>query len=149
MCILEPVLLLLCTIPSGGVNRDDKNGIWEGNGNPLQYSCRGNPMDRGAWWTTVHGVTKSWTWLSDSKTKICGYIFLLIHYINVTYCMDPQNMIQKSFLKFHSTLSIIKLYPQRIITEFMLNCSFFFFFLTNSVKLPLWTLQDSIDWFLG
>ena len=33
----------------------------EGNGKPLQYSCLGNPMDRGAWWTTVQGVTKSWT----------------------------------------------------------------------------------------
>ena len=31
----------------------------EGNGNPLQYSCLGNPMDRGAWQTTVRGVTKS------------------------------------------------------------------------------------------
>ena len=30
----------------------------EGNGNPLQYSCLGNPMDRGAWWATVHGVTR-------------------------------------------------------------------------------------------
>ena len=37
----------------------------EGNGNPLQYSCLENPMDRGAWWATVHGVTKSWTQLSD------------------------------------------------------------------------------------
>ena len=27
-----------------------------GNGNPLQYSCLGNPMDRGAWWATVHAV---------------------------------------------------------------------------------------------
>ena len=32
-----------------------------GNGNPLQYSCLGNPMNRGAWWATVHGVTKSQT----------------------------------------------------------------------------------------
>ena len=30
----------------------------EGNGNPLQYSCLGNPMDRGAWWATVHRVEK-------------------------------------------------------------------------------------------
>ena len=37
----------------------------EGNGNPLQYSCLENPMDRGAWWATVHGVTKSQTRLSD------------------------------------------------------------------------------------
>ena len=33
----------------------------EGNGNPLQYSCLGNHMDRGAWWVTVHGITKSQT----------------------------------------------------------------------------------------
>ena len=37
----------------------------EGNGTALQYSCLENPMDRGAWWATVHGVMKSWTWLSD------------------------------------------------------------------------------------
>ena len=34
------------------------------NGNPLQYSCLENPLDRGAWWATVHGVTESWTLLS-------------------------------------------------------------------------------------
>ena len=33
-----------------------------GNGNPLQYSCLDNPMDRGTWQATVHGVTKSQTW---------------------------------------------------------------------------------------
>ena len=32
-------------------------------GHPLQYSCQENPMDRGAWWATVHGVAKSWTQL--------------------------------------------------------------------------------------
>ena len=37
----------------------------EGNDNPLQYCCLDNPMDRGAWWVTVHGVAKSWTRLSD------------------------------------------------------------------------------------
>ena len=37
----------------------------EGNGTPLQYSCLENPMDGGAWWAAVHGVTKSWTRLSD------------------------------------------------------------------------------------
>ena len=38
----------------------------EGNGSPLQYYCLENPMDRGAWWATVRGVTKSRTWLNDS-----------------------------------------------------------------------------------
>ena len=37
----------------------------EGNGNPLQYSCLENSMDKGAWWSTVHGVTNSRTRLSD------------------------------------------------------------------------------------
>ena len=37
----------------------------EGNGNPLQYSCLENPRDGGAWYTSVHGVSKSQTWLSD------------------------------------------------------------------------------------
>ena len=37
----------------------------EGNSNPLQYFCLENPTDRGAWQATVHGVSKSWTWLSN------------------------------------------------------------------------------------
>ena len=37
----------------------------EGHGNPLQYSYLENPMDREAWWSAVHGVTKSWTRLSN------------------------------------------------------------------------------------
>ena len=58
----------------------------EGNGNPLQYSCLENPMDRGAWWATVHWVTKSWTRLSD---------FTSLHFTSVaqsclTLC-DPMN----------------------------------------------------------
>ena len=36
----------------------------EGNGNPLQYSCLENSMDRGVLWVIVHGVTKSWIQLS-------------------------------------------------------------------------------------
>ena len=37
----------------------------ERNDNPLSYSCLDNPMDRGAWWTIVHGVTKSWIQLRN------------------------------------------------------------------------------------
>ena len=39
--------------------------LGEGNGNPLQYSCLGNPVDRGARRALVHGVEKSQTWLTD------------------------------------------------------------------------------------
>ena len=37
----------------------------EGHGNPLWYSCLENPMDRGAWWATVHWIAESETWLMD------------------------------------------------------------------------------------
>ena len=40
----------------------------EGNGNPLQHPCLENPMDRGAWWATVHRMAKSWTPLSNKHT---------------------------------------------------------------------------------
>ena len=41
-----------------GSNPGSGRSPGEGNGIPLQYSCLGNPMDRGAWRATVHGVTK-------------------------------------------------------------------------------------------
>ena len=43
---------------------------WVGNGNLLQYSCLGNPMDRGAWGATMHGVAKSWIRLSASTCRL-------------------------------------------------------------------------------
>ena len=39
------------------------------NGNPLQYSCLENPIDREAWWVTIHGVTKSWTKWSRQREE--------------------------------------------------------------------------------
>ena len=51
-----------CTLMADSCQCMAKTG--EGNGSPLQYSCLGNPMDRGAWWATVHGVAKSQTQLS-------------------------------------------------------------------------------------
>ena len=45
------------------VDTECPNG--EGDGTPLQYSCLENPMDGGAWWAAVHGVSKTWTRLSD------------------------------------------------------------------------------------
>ena len=52
----------------------------EGHGNSLQYSCLENPMDRGAWWATVHGVTKHQTclkhWCGDGR----NIIWLLLHF---------------------------------------------------------------------
>ena len=43
-----------------------------GNGNPFQYACLEDSMDGGTWWATVHGVTKSQTWLSDFTKLVLG-----------------------------------------------------------------------------
>ena len=57
-----PVMQETCLIPGSG------RSPGEGNGNPLQYSCLENPMERGAWWAIVHRVSKSWTRLCDYTT---------------------------------------------------------------------------------
>ena len=57
-----------CDVGDLGSIPGSRRSPGEGNGNPLQYSCLENPMDRGAWWATVHGVAKSQTQLSDSFT---------------------------------------------------------------------------------
>ena len=53
----------------GSIPRSGRS-LGEGNGKPLQYSCLGNPMDKGAWQAAVHGVAKSWTQLSDYTTTM-------------------------------------------------------------------------------
>ena len=76
------------TVEDPPANAGDKGLIpklgWspgEGNGNLLQYSCPENPMDRGACRSTVQGIPKSYTWLSNSTTATVGiqwYIIILI-----------------------------------------------------------------------
>ena len=55
------------------LHQKDSPGGWHGN--PLQYSCLENPMDRGTWWVTVHGVAKSWIHWSDLA---CTHAHVLI-----------------------------------------------------------------------
>ena len=51
----------VCNAGDSGSIPGSGRSLGEGNGYPLQYSCLRNPMDRGAWWATVHGVAKSRT----------------------------------------------------------------------------------------
>ena len=53
------------SIPGSGRSSGGRHG------SPLQYSCLENPRDRGAWWATVCGVTKSQTWLKQLSTHAC------------------------------------------------------------------------------
>ena len=62
------VVLVVKNLPANAGDIRDPGSIpglgrssGEGHGNPLQYSCLENPMDRGAWWATIHGVAKSQT----------------------------------------------------------------------------------------
>ena len=54
-----------CNAGDPGLTPGLRRSPGEENSNPLQYSCLENPMDREAWWATVHGVTKSQKRLSD------------------------------------------------------------------------------------
>ena len=57
------VVLVVKKLPANSEDARDAGSIpdSEGNDDPLQYSCLGKPMDRGAWWATVHGVAKTQT----------------------------------------------------------------------------------------
>ena len=95
-CVLVVVVasLVAQTIKESACNVGDPGSIpgsgrfpGEGNGNPLQYSCLENTMDRGAWWATVHGVTKSWTQLS-TRTHTT-YIVTLTLNISLILSYNP------------------------------------------------------------
>ena len=58
----------------------------EGNGNPLQYPCLENPMDRGAWQATVHGVAKSQTRLRDFTFFLCALNKKYVHFFFPSVC---------------------------------------------------------------
>ena len=60
----------------------------EGNGNPPQYSCLENPMDRGAWRATVHGVAKGWTRLEQLNNSDEFYhfkMFAVTVFLHITF----------------------------------------------------------------
>ena len=76
-----PVAQLVKKLPASSGDTTDIGSVpgsgrspGEGNGNPLQYSCLENSMDRGAWLATVHGITKSWAQLNaHAQIKIVKY----------------------------------------------------------------------------
>ena len=73
----------------------------EGNGNPLQYSCLENPMDRGAWQATIHRVAKSWTQLSDwAQGRLSNINFLQFWRLGIlrSNCQKIQLLVRTHFL---------------------------------------------------
>ena len=83
----------------------------EANDNPLQYSCWGHPMDRGAWRATVPGAAKSWTWFGDQMT------IAIFRFSYFRHCLDSDFLRQKDAIylfyetnTFHRLLLVYLLY---------------------------------------
>ena len=111
-----------------------------GNGNPLQYSCLENFMERGAWQVTAHGVAKSQTWLSDwahthtyPKTKllqkVCPKTLILLIFLTVSHLL--QTILFGLFMETHETLDKISHHLKLI------------FLLPNFVKDIIWIYLTS------
>ena len=75
-----------------------------GHDNPFQYSCLENPMDRGSWWATVHGVAKSWIQLSDLARMHARMTHQEIPTHRLAYCLATKKK-NKWFLKTVKCLS--------------------------------------------
>ena len=82
--------------------------LGEGNGNLLQHSCLENSMDRRAWQATVHGVTKSWTWLSDWA---CTFISWK-KYIKEMIPRDHWGLLQSTKHVVHTWVDLLPLISQ-------------------------------------
>ena len=118
----------------------------EGNGNPLQYYCLENPMDRGAWQAAVYGVTKSWTWLSDFTSLVRSLQppdVLLIHWrvYNSTantskgvLFLPPSEACVRSFLYLLYTL--IKLYYTKALSDQALSLAPDWILLLQRPRIP-------------
>ena len=126
---------------SSGFSGDSagEQSVWgfpgDGNGNPLQYSSLGNPMDRGAWWAIVHGVAKSQTQLSDFHQLLFSppshFPLFLLMWITIQKAVIPlcQALVaHESWLNLHNhTLWDLWVSQSRLppASAWELNCSIF------------------------
>ena len=90
----------ICNVGDPGLIPGSGRSPGEGHGNPLQYSCLENPMDRGARWATVIGVAKSWTWLSTNTDGVCS-----------NSCPVESVMPSKHLILCHSLLLLPSIFP--------------------------------------
>ena len=94
------------------LGQEDSPG--EGNCNPLQYSCLGNPMDRRAWRATVDGVTQSWTRLSTHRHIL--FEFSSVSQACPTLC-DPMDCSMPGFPVHHQLLEVTQTHVHQTISS--------------------------------
>ena len=114
--------------------------IGEGNGNPLQYSCLENPMDRGAWQTTVHGVAKGRTQLKQFSMhawfKITSYSVKYLLRVNRMFLLAK---FWKCFSKLLLNFILISVWGSYWLVTNTIIFNDFAFIMQNS---------ESFEWFL-
>ena len=93
----------------------------EGNGNLLQYSCLENPMDGGAWEITVHGVTKSRTWLGDFTSLLMKdtYFFQFLEDSLIPWLMDLYSFLKVSDVAYFWPFVCSKNFPCPYLGKFL------------------------------
>ena len=84
----------------------------EGNGNPLQYSCLGNPMDRGAWQGTIHGVTKVGYYSATKPSPLWKTVWSFLKKLNIEPPYDPAIPLLGIYLEKMKALIKKELAPQ-------------------------------------
>ena len=92
-----------------------------GNGNPLQYSCLENSVDRGTWWATVHGVSKSRTWLSDQTpmNNMCQYMLCVCIVQTLRRWSHQRNLTGVWWQSSNICIAIMKLSIHTLIHSFI------------------------------
>ena len=88
-----------------------------GNGTPLQYSCLKNSLGRGTWWATVHGVAKSWTWLSTHMRPLAQHLSKESQSF-VKYKVESQGLLSVSCTDFwfSDQYTTCKIFPHKLIS---------------------------------
>ena len=112
----------------------------QGSGNPLQYSCLGNPVDRGAWWATIHvahqGSQKSWTWLSDWTTTTISLTPTSLTSFKI------QTIQNSCFINY--VLSVVGKHSQRWLSNYKKNAMMYCWTLNLVIKTLLTSLIFNI-----
>ena len=111
-----------CSAGDLGLIHGSGRSLGEGNGKPFWYSCLENPMERGPWGPTVHGVRKSQTWLSDKHFHFCFIIFY------------KDNSLFKCFFVILSNRFYLYNTPSGYLILNKCQCSFYFYGTNKHIK---------------
>ena len=104
-----------------------------GNSKPLQYSCLENSMYSGAWWTTVHGVTKSWKWVSD-KDFTSLLVFMVPELERHSFFTCLVNPLEYHFLFILKTAFILSLSDMMLVAPTVSREQMVYFFPTSATS---------------